>query len=252
MSSIPLLPLDSHAVRYGLGVFETILVLNGKPIFYQEHIESIQKGADALGLPTCDFKNTDKERLNLAGDGIWRWFHTPSGLFHWFEKEVPPRPDSFELTTSRLHVSSYSWEARYKTMSYLLHLQARKEAGEAADKQTHQEALLLNENGIVASAAMANIFWVKNGIIYTPTHETGCREGVVRKWVIETSQKIGQNVQLTHAKLEELLAADEAWLTNSRIGITPINKIDSIEKKRGSITEKFQKLYDQNLNVQSL
>ena len=228
--------LDHPTARYGLGVFETVLVKDGAPVFYQEHLESIQKAAHALDLPACDQDILTQERSLLQGDGIWRWLITPTGTLSFFEPGIPPPPESFELRTSQLRVSSASWEARYKTMSYLLRLQAKREAG----GQENSEAVLLNEHNIVASAGMANIFWARDGTIFTPTAASGCREGVVRRWVLEKS---GVPVQQVEARLEELLASDEIWLTNSRVGVVPATCIDSVEKKSGPIAQTLQKKY---------
>jgi len=111
-------------------------------------------------------------------------------------------------------VWSTSWEARYKTLSYLSRIQARREAG-AAD----QERVLLNEKGELASASMANLFWVKGGKLRTPAQECGCRAGTVRRWVLERS---GQKVEEGGWKKEELDGAEEIFLTNARIGIVPV------------------------------
>ena len=78
---------------------------------------------------------------------------------------------------------------------------------------------MLNERGELASASMANLFWVRNGKLRTPARACGCRGGTVRRWVLERS---GQRVEEGKWKPEELDGAEEIFLTNARIGIKPV------------------------------
>jgi branched-subunit amino acid aminotransferase/4-amino-4-deoxychorismate lyase len=78
---------------------------------------------------------------------------------------------------------------------------------------------MLNERGEIASASMANLFWVKEGKLRTPARECGCRAGTVRRWVLERSS---QKVEEGKWNKEELDGAEEIFLTNARIGIQPV------------------------------
>ena len=122
-------------------------------------------------------------------------------------------PVAYELRLATIGVWSNSWEARYKTLSYLIRIQGKKEAG------SDGEAVMLNEKGEIASASMANLFWVMEGKLRTPARECGCRAGTVRRWVLERS---GQKVEEGRWRKEELDGAEEIFLTNARIGIQPV------------------------------
>jgi branched-chain amino acid aminotransferase/4-amino-4-deoxychorismate lyase len=98
-------------------------------------------------------------------------------------------------------------------MSYLSRIQAREGQREGG------EVVMLNERGEIASASMANLFWVKDGKLRTPAQECGCRAGTVRRWVFERS---GQKVEEGRWKKEELDGAEEIFVTNARIGIKPV------------------------------
>ena len=78
---------------------------------------------------------------------------------------------------------------------------------------------MLNEKGEMASVAMGNLFWVKDGKLKTPARECGCRAGTVRRWILERS---GQKVEEGRWKKEELDGAEEIFLTNARIGIKSV------------------------------
>jgi branched-subunit amino acid aminotransferase/4-amino-4-deoxychorismate lyase len=191
-------------------VFETVRVQNGKAPWRLWHLESIRESAKVLGL-----KVEEKELAQTpGGDGIWRWFVTETGTRTWWSEGVEPVPEAYDLDVTTTGVWSSSWEARYKTLSYLNRIQAKRESG-----KPDEERVMLNERGEVASALMANLFWVQDGKLRTPARECGCRAGTVRRWVLERS---GRRVEEGRWKLEELNGAEEIFLTNARIGIKPV------------------------------
>jgi len=203
-------PVSDAGFRHGVGVFETVRVKGGRARWQDWHLDSIREAARALGL-----KAEEKELAKIpAGDGIWRWFVTETGTRTWWSEGIPLAPVTYDLEVAATGVWSSSWEARFKTLSYLNRIQAQREG-----EKPEQERVMLNERGEIASAAMANLFWVKGGKLRTPSRECGCRAGTVRKWVLERG---GERVEEGRWELEELDAAEEIFLTNARIGIRPV------------------------------
>jgi branched-subunit amino acid aminotransferase/4-amino-4-deoxychorismate lyase len=203
-------PVSDAGFRHGVGVFETVRIQNGRAPWREWHVESIRESAKVLGL-----KVEERELAKIPnGDGIWRWFVTETGTRTWWSKRIENPPAAYELDLAETGVWSTSWEARYKTLSYLNRIQAKREGGPA-----DQERMMLNEKGEMASASMANLFWVRDGKLRTPARACGCRGGTVRRWVLERS---GQRVEEGRWKLEELNQAEEIFLTNARIGIKPV------------------------------
>ena len=210
MSGVAQVPVWDAGFRHGVGVFETIRVKDGRAQWRDWHLESIRESAQALGLQI-----SEKEFGRVPpGFGLWRWFVTPTGTRSWWSEGVELPPAKYKLNLATTGVWSTSWEARYKTLSYLNRIQAKTEA-EGADA----EVVMLNERGELASASMANLFWVKNGLIRTPARDCGCRGGTVRRWILEKS---GRRVEEGRWGMDELDGADEIFLTNARIGIKPV------------------------------
>ena len=209
MSKAGTVPLSDAGFRHGVGVFETVRVKSGRARWKSWHLESIREAAQALGLKTGEKELTKTP----AGDGIWRWFVTETGTRTWWSEETELPPAAYELEVAATGVWSNAWEARFKTLSYLNRIQARRE-GQTPD----QERVMVNEKGEIASASMANLFWIRKGKVRTPARECGCRAGTVRRWVLERS---GQKVEEGKWKPEELDLAEEIFLTNARIGIRP-------------------------------
>jgi branched-subunit amino acid aminotransferase/4-amino-4-deoxychorismate lyase len=92
---------------------------------------------------------------------------------------------------------------------------------EDAKRKGFNEAVRLNEKGEVVSAIMANLFWIKDGKTYTPPLKTGCLAGTIREFVMEN-----QSVEEKIIGWDELLKADEIFLTSNGIYIKNIADID--------------------------
>jgi branched-subunit amino acid aminotransferase/4-amino-4-deoxychorismate lyase len=166
----------------------------------------------------------------------------PAGEKHFFVPEqVPRRPRRrFALALARVRLGSANWDARHKTLSYLAHWQARHEAESCG----MDEAVLLNETGALASAAMANLFWARGGQLRTPAREAGCREGVVRGWVMTAAAASGICVLAkTDWHPDELTSADEIFVTNSLLGIQPVTSWNGNNLKLGPIARGLASAY---------
>ena len=209
MSGAGTVPVSDAGFRHGVGVFETVRVQGGKARWRSWHLDSLRESARALGL-----KVEEKELVKTpGGHGIWRWFVTETGTRTWWSEGIELPPAAYDLDPAATGIWSTSWEARYKTLSYLSRIQARRES-----VQRDGERVMLNEKGEIASATMANLFWIRDGKLRTPSRECGCRAGTVRRWVIERS---GKKVEEGKWKTAELEDAEEIFLTNARIGIKP-------------------------------
>jgi branched-chain amino acid aminotransferase/4-amino-4-deoxychorismate lyase len=196
-----------------LGVFETLRVIDGVPLFVPEHAAELTRAASMLGLNA--HLDLSKERMELSRrSGRWRWIVTMEGTTTLFSEEPNVSAVPVALSVSLVRVGSHNWDARFKTVSYLAHTQALKMA-------PTPEVILLNEHGEVAGAARANLFWRRGDHLFTPAHEAGCRQGVVRGFVLQRRE-----VEMGHFSLNDLLAADEIFLTNSIKGIVSVQAVE--------------------------
>jgi branched-chain amino acid aminotransferase/4-amino-4-deoxychorismate lyase len=224
------IPISDAGFRHGVGVFETVRVKNGKARWREWHLESIRESAQVLGLKVLE---KDLEKVPV-GDGLWRWFVTETGTRSWWNEGIDLPSAAYELRLSTIGVWSNSWEARYKTLSYLSRIQGRKES------DSDGEVVMLNERGEIASASMANLFWVKEGKLRTPARECGCRAGTVRRWILERSS---QKVEEGKWNKEELDGAEEIFLTNARISIQPVVSWNGKKLARAGVAEALVKAF---------
>ncbi|HEX8734040.1 MAG TPA: aminotransferase class IV, partial [Pyrinomonadaceae bacterium] len=247
----------SSAALYGSGVFTSLAVYNQKPFQWRKHWQRLTENAGKLNIRLSSDITEDAVQNSLAEiirennliDGRARitFFDEAAGGVWSFEtarrasvlittgdfREVP---EEFRLTLSPYRINSKSPLAGVKSCNYAENLLALEEAG----SRRFDEAIRLNENGEMASAAMANLFWISDETIYTPALETGCLDGTTRAFVIETAKEIGLEIYTTAEHSGELRLADEVFLTSAGIGIGKVRSIDG-ETYADEITSRLQR-----------
>ena len=227
------IPIDDRGLLLGDGLFETVLFKAGEPVLWDAHLERLGRGCAALGLPMPDAKRLRAEahkaiterRLGSARAAVRLTWTAGSGGRGLTRPEPPtprlivsaaasPRPDSpVAVVVSTIRRNARSPSARLKTLAYVDNVLARREA-EAAGAD---EALLLNTAGHMACATAANLFWITEGRLYTPSLSCGVLDGIMRAQVLAAAP-----VEEVRANLDTVLKAEAAFLTNSLIGIRTI------------------------------
>jgi len=220
-----------------LGVFETLRVIKGTALFVPEHRAELTRAMETLGL-TSAFDFDESMAALPPQSGRLRWVVTSEAPHALFCQEDPASAEPVALSVSPVRVGSSNWDARFKTLSYLSHAQATKIA-------PTPEVVLLNEHGFIASASRGNIFWRRGAHLFTPAHEAGCRCGVTRAFVLAHHK-----AEEGHCPLDDLLKADEIFLTNSIKGIVSVNQVEDRTLSDFSLADKLRKTYTHAINAQ--
>jgi branched-chain amino acid aminotransferase len=108
----------------------------------------------------------------------------------------------------------------------------------AAEANGFQDALMMDWRGQIAEATSANIFFVKDGVLHTPTPDCFLN-GLTRQTVIELAKRRGIEVQVRAIWPNELASFSEVFLTGSAAEITPVAEIQGTYYKPGKITEQL-------------
>lgn len=229
------IPLDDRGLTLGDGLFETLLWNGAALEFWPEHFQRLSRGCAHLGLPAPSEAEALDQALAAAkalGDqrGAVRLTLTAGSGGRGLDRPVRPAlrllaaaapapliQTPVTLVTSTIRRNDASPTSRLKTLNYLDNILARREAqANGAD-----EALLLNTRGEVACAPVANIVWLKDGMLFTPALECGVLDGVIRGRLIKS-----WTVREVRAGLETVLGADAVYLTNSLNGVRPVCRLD--------------------------
>lgn len=229
---------------FGMGVFETIAVEQGCPLFLPWHLERMEKGLDTLDIDKSNFlEQVTKEKIvkylqkNPMNHGALKIMVSDKNIIFNTRENPYTREDyerGFHLGISKVLRNETSLFTYVKSFHYgdnLLEKRKCKKAG-------YDEVLLLNTKGQITETTASNIFFVKNKRLFTPKTECGLLEGVVRRYVIENF-----DVQETVITKENLVEYEEVFLTNSIMGIMPVIGIEEKKFKSREVVNQLTRAY---------
>ena len=250
---LALISAFDHGFTVGDGVFETLKIAKGKLVLLDRHLARLEQSAASLEIkiPDLDYiksavfevvsqplvKEMPLGRLRITvssglgelgsarGNG-WTLVISCSVSSPW--------PDSAKVIISDIVRNERSPLAGAKTTSYAENALALHRA----KKLGASEAILLNLVGNVCEGTGSNIFIVKNQTIITPPVSDGLLAGITRNAVIESISKNLRFSELSFTK-DDLLAADEVFLTSSTRDIQPVSQIDDKTFAIGPITKQL-------------
>jgi len=118
-------------------------------------------------------------------------------------------------------------------------------AAHEAHDHGFDDAILLNQDGTVASATGCNVFFVKGGELVTNDESSSIVPGITRDCVLDIAAEHGVKVTVRAFTREDLLRADEVFLTGTAAEVTPVREIDGMQFSagKGSLGASFQRAY---------
>jgi branched-chain amino acid aminotransferase len=232
-----------HGLLYGDGVFEGIRAYEGRVFKLDDHLDRLYASAAAIGLTIPLAKEEFAEALCLTfeangldsgharpvvtrGVGLSgvdpRRAVRPSVMIQAVESPAAPPTGAIRMCVATVRRrSSQSIDSRIKCLNYMDSVLARLEANAAG----MDDALLLDLDGHVAEASAANVFIVADSVVATP-QTTSALPGITRRTVIRHLHDLGMDVVERDLTVEEILAADEMFLTGTAVEIRPVGQVD--------------------------
>jgi branched-subunit amino acid aminotransferase/4-amino-4-deoxychorismate lyase len=239
--------------QHGVGLFETMCAKNGRVFRAQDHMERIAKSATALRLTeklhidplvkalqlTLEENKQEEARMRITITGGDLNLLQQTGVSGGGDPTIviqtqPPTqyPDGFfengvMVSIASGRVNPFEISAGHKTLNYwsrLLHLQM-------AAMQQCGEALWLTPNASITGGCVSNIFIVQNGTLLTPVargeedesdEPSAVLPGITRKVVMEIAHELGVGTSKQQLSFDDILGADEVFLTNSSWGVLPV------------------------------
>ncbi|WP_109261154.1 aminotransferase class IV [Hyphobacterium indicum] len=230
--------LEDRGLQLGDGVFETFRIVNGSIRHSRLHHRRLDAACAALQLAPPDWDDIERAVARLAagpdaaigkvqvtrgagGRGLAPVTAPQEALYLQFSP-FPDVPQALRLSTATIRRSATSLSARFKTLSYVDNLAARREAASRGADM----ALLLTESGLVSGGDSANLFWRTGGEVQTPSLACGIRNGVMRQQVLSWLDGQALPAVEVAAGPGALEKADLVWVTNTVIGVVPVSEID--------------------------
>jgi branched-subunit amino acid aminotransferase/4-amino-4-deoxychorismate lyase len=221
-------PVTDRGFTHGLGLYETLKLVDGVPVFFQEHADRLERGTAELGLePRFGRDDLAEQICRLAAangaPNACRVLLTagPAGgsptLFIEADLRSFATPPLEVITFEGVRVS-----AQLKAMTVMQSYLAQRAAHQAG---VH-DAILVDEQGRIFEGATSNMFLVRGGGLVTPPAEGAILPGVLRAKIEELAGGDGIPVVEAYARVAELRPDDGMLLTSSVRGIVAVGRVD--------------------------
>lgn len=254
-----LISINSRGLRFGDGLFETLKSSNNILQFIDDHFERLWKGMNLLQfkIPVHftaeDLQRQIQELLNKNGhNSIARIrltvFRGDGGLYdnsnhlpHYLIQTWPLPDDTGKWLSNGLLLGIYNdVKKSCDILSNLKHNNFLPYAMAAlhAKKQKWNDAILLNSHERICDTTIANIFLIKENVIYTPSLREGCIAGVMRKNLLLQFSEDKLPFVEGEITIEDLENADEVFLSNSIHNIRWVQRIGD-KKYENKYTQKI-------------
>lgn len=231
---------------HGAGLFETLRSYNGRVFRGRQHLNRLYHSAAALQLGVPD--NADElwaamhellrrnavpdARLRLTvtmGDTRLSARQDGAGPPNWIISAVPLEPYPQRFYDEGTSVLLAPWRqckqdpaAGHKTLGYMPRLLALRRA----QRLGLIEALWFTTDNLLAEGCISNVFLAKAGTVKTPPVDTPVLPGVTRAAVIEVAKAAGMPVEERPLTINDLLGADEVFLTSTTMEVMPVCRIE--------------------------
>ncbi|MCV6576417.1 MAG: branched-chain amino acid aminotransferase [Cohaesibacter sp.] len=259
----------SHGLHYASSVFEGVRAYGGKIFKLEEHTERLYKSAELLGFD-IPYSQEELNRVQveiLEKEGLTDAYLRPVA---WRGSEM--MGISAQSNKINVAVAAWEWPSYFSPEDRLKGLRLKtadwrrpdprtipcvaKAAGlymictlskHKVEKEGYNDAMMLDFEGYVAEATGANIFFIKDGAIHTPTPDCFLN-GITRQTVVDLAKRRGIEVIERKIRPEELGDFEECFLTGTAVEVTPVASIDTYNFTPGDITKALMDDYTAEVN----
>lgn len=239
-NSGPVIKAGNRGHLYGDGVFESIRLINGKPVNLGNHVKRMTEGAQKLKMrpPSYYDESFFEEKIlelakksSIIGGGRCRisldraiggTYLPDTNEIEYLIEVYPLDQNRFELNQKGLEIDIFTelkkpkiGLSNYKTKNGLIYVLSAI----AAKEKGLSDYLITNNLGGILESSNSNLFVVSNGVLYTPGLEEGCIAGTMRMQTINLALSNNMKVYECNILPQNLLVADEIFLTNAIEGI---------------------------------
>ena len=219
---------------FGKGAFETIKVVDNRPLFLQAHLSRLASSLDFFGIE----QELDQDRIfdyinQVDGDNFALKLMVSDDNFILTHRPDPYQDNQgkFHLTISNVQRNTTSKLIYHKSLAYYENILE----DHLAKDQGFDSALFVNQAGQLAETAFANIFLVKDGKVYTPALSSGLLAGTMRAYLLE-------NYAIEEAVIpaQDLASFDECFISNALMGVRNVAVIDDYTYPNDQVSQAIQ------------
>ena len=259
-----LVSAGDRGLGLGLGLFETLLVLDGEPVFAERHLARLRAACRRLGwqpefpdllqlmreLVQRNDLRRGRARIRLGltgGSGPLDDLALGADYRIWMtaRRALTPGPSTSACLSPWVR-NERSPLAGLKCASYAENLLAMDHAARLG----FEETVFLNTSGHLCEAATSNLFLVKDGRLFTPPLASGCLPGITRAVLIELAGTLGIACCEADLSIEDLGSADELLLTSSIRGLVGVSRFEERDLPPGTLTHALREAWDAAVHCQ--
>lgn len=252
-------PLD-RGLAYGDGVFRTLKVLGQNPVWWADHYAKLAHDCVALNLACPEDELLLHEIRSVTrsyGDAVVKIIVTRGPGSRGYAMPHPASPtrvvmadflsESLDIKAGirarwcSLQLARQVQLAGIKHLNRLDNVLARQEWSDPAIT----EGLLCDDTGAVIGGTRSNLFAMRDGVLWTPDLTFSGVAGVTRARVIRAAKLRGVEVQVGRLDADNILTADEVFLSNSIVGLWRVAVLDSVQWQSSTWTEQFRQWIDE-------
>jgi branched-chain amino acid aminotransferase len=261
-----------RGLLYGDGIFETVRIYNGHPFLLKDHLRRLQRSARSIGLrlphSAAWFRRqmASVVKTNRLHDAIVRLTITrgtgPAGLdppsvvcptVILFARPFAGHPDARIHRGLRVVIAGIrraplsAVPPHAKSLNYLIGILAKRNAS----SRGADDALLLSSEGHMCEGTTSNLFFVRDGVLYTPSPRTGLLEGITRRVILHLARRLGIPVRQGLFLPRELQTADELFLTNTSYEVMPVTRVEGQRigtGKPGPLTRRLHRAFQRSIS----
>ena len=247
---------------FGDGVYEVFPVYNKNIIGLEAHLSRLQDGLDAINIEnphskdewatlikkiiSLNIKNINQAiylQISRGCDDNRKHTYDELNPTIYIQSSLigPREKNSLLKGKSAITREDIRWlKSNTKATSLLANTLYAQEA-----KENNAEEAILHRDGIITEASSSNVFIVKDNCIYTHPKGPNILPGITRDIVIACAKKLDINLNEAIFSKEQLMEADEVWITSSTREILPITSIDNNVINTGLSGPVWSLIYDQ-------
>lgn len=248
--------LADRGFNFGDGHFTTMKVVKGEVQLFDLHLARLKHACQMLFI---DFKHWTDLVLHIHAQaltldsgvlklvitrGIGGKGYSPEGCSEasWFlqARDIPAFYDTWQQTGIALTVCRYQQTVNpvlsgLKTLNRLDQVMIKQELLGCDEL----DGIVCSTEGYVIETSMANIFWVKDNVIYTPSMQRSGVEGVMRKRVMDLVVSLNLSVEVGDYTIDKIISADEIFITNALMDIVPVNMLCAADIAVNQVYQRF-------------
>jgi branched-chain amino acid aminotransferase len=246
-----------RGLRYGDGLFETIKVIDGKLMHGEKHFGRLFYGMKVLQI---DSEKFHVEKMEKLCQKLMNHLDKKDGVIriNVIRKSIVRSKSNYNFDTiieflkddnagkyilNKVGLSIGFFE-KYKIQpDELSNIKSNNRTLYTIAQQSmpiqYDDVLILNTNGKISDATIYNVFWVKDGKVFTNPASDGGVDGVMRKVIAEKLYGTEFEITIQSVKKQDLINADEIFLTNAVKGIRWVKTLEGLEKGNDTIKNIF-------------